>query len=61
MLWVYLVPFVIAWQVEFPEGGNQLRLNGRELNLVQFHFHTPSEHAFDGLRFPMEAHLVHRK
>lgn len=39
---------------------NKLRLKGREFNLVQFHFHTPSEHAFDGLRFPMEAHLVHR-
>jgi hypothetical protein len=48
------------WQVSFPEGVNKLRLKGRELNLLQFHFHTPSEHAFDGLRFPMEAHLVHR-
>ncbi|KAG0563279.1 hypothetical protein KC19_8G018400 [Ceratodon purpureus] len=47
-------------QVNFPEGVNKLRLKGREFNLVQFHFHTPSEHAFDGLRFPMEAHLVHQ-
>lgn len=47
-------------EVAFPEGVNKLWLNGRELNLVQFHFHTPSEHAFDGVRFPMEAHLVHR-
>ncbi|KAG0601150.1 hypothetical protein M758_11G087600 [Ceratodon purpureus] len=47
-------------EVDFPEGINKLRLKGRELNLVQFHFHTPSEHAYDGLRFPMEAHLVHQ-
>ncbi len=28
--------------------------------LLQFHFHSPSEHARDGRRFPMEVHLVHR-
>jgi carbonic anhydrase len=33
---------------------------GRMLDLVQFHFHTPSEHTFDGRRFSMEAHLVHK-
>lgn len=27
--------------------------------LVQFHFHTPSEHTVDGASYPMEAHLVH--
>lgn len=27
---------------------------------VQYHFHTPSEHALDGQRFAMEAHLVHK-
>lgn len=47
-------------EVHFPEGVNKLRINEREFNLVQFHFHAPSEHAFDGIRFPMEAHLVHR-
>jgi carbonic anhydrase len=29
--------------------------------LLQFHFHTPSEHTYEGgARFPMEMHLVHR-
>jgi carbonic anhydrase len=28
--------------------------------LLQYHFHAPSEHAVEGKRFPMEAHLVHR-
>lgn len=31
-----------------------------QLELLQYHFHTPSEHAFDGQRSAMEAHLVHR-
>ena len=29
-------------------------------SLLQFHFHSPSEHAHDGRRFPMEVHLVHK-
>ena len=28
--------------------------------LVQFHFHTPSEHVLEGQAFPMEIHFVHR-
>lgn len=28
--------------------------------LEQFHFHHPSEHTLDGVRFPLEVHLVHR-
>jgi len=27
--------------------------------LAQFHFHWPSEHTFNGQRFPLELHLVH--
>ncbi|KAF8073239.1 ecaA [Scenedesmus sp. PABB004] len=46
-------------QVNF-EPGNVLSWRGEQLELLQFHFHTPSEHAFDGRRAAMEAHLVHR-
>jgi carbonic anhydrase len=35
-------------------------VGGAELELLQYHFHTPSEHAFDGERTAMEVHLVHR-
>ncbi|MCP3867576.1 MAG: carbonic anhydrase family protein [Gammaproteobacteria bacterium] len=28
--------------------------------LLQFHFHTPSEHVVDGERYAMKVHLVHR-
>ena len=34
--------------------------NDREFKLLQIHFHTPSEHAFEGKRYSMEAHLVHK-
>ncbi|WP_223881934.1 carbonic anhydrase [Niallia endozanthoxylica] len=39
---------------------NILGLNGKEYALEQFHFHTPSEHQFNGKSFPMEMHLVHK-
>ncbi len=29
-------------------------------DLVQIHFHTPSEHTVNGIRYPIETHLVHR-
>lgn len=34
-------------------------IEGETFQLVQFHFHTPSEHAIDGERYPMEVHFVH--
>jgi len=33
---------------------------GVRYDLVQFHFHTPSEHRFQGRSTPLEMHLVHR-
>jgi carbonic anhydrase len=27
--------------------------------IVQFHFHSPSEHTLDGVRYPIEIHFVH--
>ncbi|PNH02191.1 Carbonic anhydrase [Tetrabaena socialis] len=46
-------------QVNFPPG-NMSFIGDMELELLQFHFHAPSEHAMDGRRFAMEAHLVHK-
>ena len=40
--------------------GSWLRAGGREWQLLQWHFHAPSEHARGGARQAMEAHLVHR-
>lgn len=41
------------------EGSNILTLDGIEYELVQFHFHTASEHRVNGSGFDMELHLVH--
>ncbi|MCX7946152.1 MAG: carbonic anhydrase family protein [Hydrogenophilus sp.] len=38
----------------------RLRAEGETFQLVNVHFHTPSEHADGGVRYPLEAHLVHR-
>jgi len=36
-----------------------LDVGKRSYRLLQFHFHTPSEHAVKGYQYPMEAHFVH--
>jgi carbonic anhydrase len=40
--------------------GSALTIDGKRFDLVQFHFHTPSEHTVDGKSYPMELHLVHQ-
>jgi carbonic anhydrase len=40
--------------------GNSLLVEGVESELVQFHFHSPSEHRIQGEQFPLEAHFVHK-
>jgi carbonic anhydrase len=46
-------------QVNYPEGST-VNINGNEYALLQFHFHTPSEHTEEGRASAMELHLVHR-
>ncbi|HET7863274.1 MAG TPA: carbonic anhydrase family protein, partial [Burkholderiaceae bacterium] len=40
--------------------GNSIVVSGRRYELLQFHFHRPSEEAINGRRFEMVAHLVHK-
>ncbi len=40
--------------------GSYLLVGGARYDLLQFHFHAPSEHTVNGRRFPGEWHLVHR-
>ncbi|MBW4470449.1 MAG: carbonic anhydrase family protein [Stenomitos rutilans HA7619-LM2] len=40
--------------------GNQITLNGTVYELIQFHFHHPSEHSLMSKAYPMELHLVHK-
>jgi len=41
--------------------GSYLTITGRDVRyeLMQFHFHSPSEHKIDGRSFAMELHFVH--
>jgi carbonic anhydrase len=68
-----LSPLQIAWakqgdtivnnghtiQVNYAPGST-LTVGADEYNLLQFHFHQPSEHTIGGKIFAMEAHFVHR-
>lgn len=40
--------------------GNYMRVMGRRFQLVQFHFHRPSEELIDGRPAEMEVHMVHK-
>lgn len=40
--------------------GNYINVSGRTYELVQFHFHKPSEERVNGKSFEMVAHLVHK-
>ncbi len=40
--------------------GSHLTLSGTDYDLLQFHFHSPSEHWLNGHEFDMEMHMVHR-
>ncbi len=46
-------------QVNYPEG-SALSVGDQTFELLQYHFHSPSEHTIYGQHFPMEMHLVHR-
>lgn len=45
-------------EFDFDEG-DSLRYLNDTYHLKQIHFHEPSEHTINGLRFPIEMHLVH--
>ncbi len=40
--------------------GNGIEVLGRRYELIQFHFHRPSEERINGRQFDMVAHLVHK-
>jgi len=42
------------------EPGSQSRIEGEIFELLQFHFHHPSEHLLSGRAFEMEMHFVHK-
>jgi carbonic anhydrase len=40
--------------------GSTIEVDGKTFELLQFHFHSPSENHVNGKSFPMEAHFVHK-
>jgi carbonic anhydrase len=46
-------------QVNMPAGSRLVR-GDKAFDLLQFHFHAPSEHHVEGKSFAMEAHFVHK-
>ena len=45
-------------EIAYPQG-SWLEVDGVRYQLLQFHFHAPSEHTVAGKSFDMEMHLVH--
>lgn len=46
-------------QMNYPKG-SKISIGGNNYDLLQFHFHTPSEHAVKGRRTPLEVHFVNK-
>ncbi len=46
-------------QINLSKGGSAALSNG-DYELLQFHFHTPSEEKIDGKAYPLVAHFVHK-
>ena len=42
------------------DDSDTLTIGEQSFDLVQYHFHAPSEHSVDGEHYPMEMHLVHQ-
>jgi len=40
--------------------GSTLQSAGQHYDLLQLHFHSPSEHTINGKSYPLEMHLVHK-
>src|SRR5277367_2077380 len=49
-----------SFQVNAAPGSGGITVGGEHYDLVQFHFHEPSEERIDGHRYSMVAHLVHK-
>ncbi|MCW9732961.1 carbonic anhydrase family protein [Avibacterium sp. 20-15] len=47
-------------QASLQTENNQLKIDEKVFVLQQFHFHSPSEHQFQGNHFPVEIHFVHK-
>jgi carbonic anhydrase len=42
------------------DAGSYIELDGARYDVLQFHYHAPSEHTVNGEAFPAELHMVHK-
>jgi len=42
------------------DNGSVIAVDGKRYQLLQMHYHTPSEHRIEGKAYPLEAHFVHK-
>jgi carbonic anhydrase len=49
-----------SFQVNVPPGSGGITVGGEHYDLVQFHFHHPSEEEIHGRSYAMVTHLVHK-
>ncbi|CAI0475758.1 unnamed protein product [Linum tenue] len=47
-------------QVRWKGDAGEIKINGTKYKLLQFHWHSPSEHTINGSRYELELHLVHK-
>nr|KYP50034.1 hypothetical protein KK1_028189 [Cajanus cajan] len=45
--------------VNWTENAGYIIINGTQYQLIQCHWHSPSEHTINGIRYDLELHLVH--
>ncbi|KAK1420773.1 hypothetical protein QVD17_22628 [Tagetes erecta] len=55
-----LVDNLFNVQMKYDGNAGVLRMNGKNYSLVQMHWHSPSEHLLNGVRYAAELHLVHK-
>jgi carbonic anhydrase len=48
-------------RADVPLDTARLFIRGKRWDLLQFHWHTPSEHEIDGRTTPLEMHMVHSR
>lgn len=46
-------------QYNFNGDLNVIGYQNKQYKMEQFHFHSPSEHTINGVRYPLEIHMVH--
>jgi carbonic anhydrase len=56
---VYILNNGHTVQVNY-DSGSYIELDGQRYDLLQYHYHAPSEHTIDGHIFAAELHIVHK-